>query len=289
MGLAAALFGLGDIARRRGADDEAVTRYEEALGLFREAGDLWWIAMSLSGLGFVAGRRGDYGRASTYLEEALLLFRQIGSEWGSAGALAYAGWVALDAGHGARAVAFLREAIALYRRHGDRRAVAQWLYLLASVAAASGHADLAARLLGTVEALREPIGAVLLSPGAADYEQTVASLRAALGERDFDAFWAAGRELTIEQAIAEASDLSVGGLPVADTTAALDPAAAAGLTPREREILRLLAAGKSNREIGDALFISPRTVQTHLASIFGKLGVSTRAGAVAYAYEHKLV
>ena len=62
-----------------------------------------------------------------------------------------------------------------------------------------------------------------------------------------------------------------------------------GLTSRELEVLRLLVAGGSNREIADALFVSPRTVQAHLANLFGKLEVHTRAGAVARAYELGLV
>jgi DNA-binding CsgD family transcriptional regulator len=47
--------------------------------------------------------------------------------------------------------------------------------------------------------------------------------------------------------------------------------------------------GSSTREIAEALSISPRTVQTHLASIFNKFGVATRSAAVSYAYQHKLV
>jgi DNA-binding CsgD family transcriptional regulator len=67
------------------------------------------------------------------------------------------------------------------------------------------------------------------------------------------------------------------------------PESAAGLSPREVEVLRRLVAGASNREIAEELFISPRTVQTHMTNIFGKLGVNTRAAAVGYAYQHKLV
>ncbi|MBN0043043.1 DNA-binding response regulator [Streptomyces actuosus] len=61
-----------------------------------------------------------------------------------------------------------------------------------------------------------------------------------------------------------------------------------GLTPREVEVLRLVATGASNREIADRLVISDRTVARHLSNMFTKLGVSSRAAAVAYAYEHGL-
>ncbi len=61
------------------------------------------------------------------------------------------------------------------------------------------------------------------------------------------------------------------------------------LTEREREVLRLLAAGLSNREIGERLFLSPETVKTHLGSIYRKLGVETRTQAVAVALRTKLL
>jgi DNA-binding CsgD family transcriptional regulator len=63
---------------------------------------------------------------------------------------------------------------------------------------------------------------------------------------------------------------------------------AAGLTPREAEVLALLVAGKSNPEVGDLLFISPRTAQTHVTSILAKLGVASRTEAAAVAVREGL-
>ena len=64
---------------------------------------------------------------------------------------------------------------------------------------------------------------------------------------------------------------------------------AAGLSARELEVLRLVAAGRSNREIAAALVISEHTVARHVQNIFAKLGVSSRTAATAFAYEHHLV
>ncbi len=67
------------------------------------------------------------------------------------------------------------------------------------------------------------------------------------------------------------------------------PGPSGGLTAREVEVLGLVAAGKTNRSIADDLVISEKTVARHLSNIFTKIGVSSRAGATAYAYEHELV
>jgi DNA-binding NarL/FixJ family response regulator len=68
-----------------------------------------------------------------------------------------------------------------------------------------------------------------------------------------------------------------------------DAAGTAGLTERELEVLRLLAAGKTNAAIGSALHLAAKTVDRHVSNIYAKLGVSSRAAATAYAYQHQLV
>ena len=62
-----------------------------------------------------------------------------------------------------------------------------------------------------------------------------------------------------------------------------------GLSPREREVLELVARGLTNRDIAGELFLSEKTVARHLSNIFTKLGVSSRSAATAYAYEQGLV
>jgi DNA-binding NarL/FixJ family response regulator len=62
-----------------------------------------------------------------------------------------------------------------------------------------------------------------------------------------------------------------------------------GLTARELEVLRLVADGRSNRDIATALVISEHTVARHVQNIFAKLGVASRAAAVAFAFQHRLV
>ena len=84
-------------------------------------------------------------------------------------------------------------------------------------------------------------------------------------------------------------------LGAADALRALDDAAQAtpvdthGLSPREREVLELVARGMTNRDIAGELFLSEKTVARHLSNIFTKLGVSSRSAATAYAFEQGLV
>lgn len=74
-----------------------------------------------------------------------------------------------------------------------------------------------------------------------------------------------------------------------EVTRRRQPAAAAGLTAREVQVIRLVASGQTNRQIADDLVISEKTVARHLNNIFTKLGLSNRATATAYAYEHDLM
>jgi DNA-binding NarL/FixJ family response regulator len=76
--------------------------------------------------------------------------------------------------------------------------------------------------------------------------------------------------------------------PSSVSTAVALPSSA-GLTPRELDVLRLLVEGRSDREIGEALFIGTRTVQTHVANLFAKLGVNARAEAAAVAVRRGIV
>jgi non-specific serine/threonine protein kinase len=104
-----------------------------------------------------------------------------------------------------------------------------------------------------------------------------------LGETAFETAWRAGQALSLPDAVAEA-------LTVPDMTPVAQPAASEhGLTSRELEVLALVAAGRSNPEIAEALFISTRTAQTHVQHIFDKLDVSTRAEAAAYATKQGLL
>jgi DNA-binding NarL/FixJ family response regulator len=152
-----------------------------------------------------------------------------------------------------------------------------------------GDFERAAHLWGAAEALREDILSPLPSSYLADYENYLNATHTALGEQAFAKNRAIGRTLTLEQVAALAVSL-----PVAETppSPASTEASLVGLTAREIEVLRLVAAGNSNQEIAAIFVLSVRTVERHISNIYQKLGFSgatARANATAYAIRHDLI
>jgi DNA-binding NarL/FixJ family response regulator len=141
-------------------------------------------------------------------------------------------------------------------------------YADASALLAEGNAPGALRALRAAIALWRELDAPY---EVAKTRMLIAEACEALGNRDA----AAMERVAARQALARLG-------------AAGAPSMAGGLSARELEVIRLLAAGKSNRAIAAELFISEGTVARHVSNIFTKLGVSTRAAATAYAYEHGL-
>jgi DNA-binding CsgD family transcriptional regulator len=122
----------------------------------------------------------------------------------------------------------------------------------------------------------------------APYEAARARVLIGLACRELGDTDSAAMELDAARDVFEA----LGAVPDLARLKALDEGAATprgGLTAREIEVLRLVAAGKTNRAVAEKLVISEKTVARHLSNIFDKLGVSSRAAATAYAYEHDLI
>ncbi len=143
------------------------------------------------------------------------------------------------------------------------------------------------RLFGAEDALRRTDAIVLAADLQDRHTSCLATVRAAMGLAAFAAAWDAGATLSQEAAVAEALAFE---LPLMTSPGSADAAAVErGLTRRELEVLRLLVAGRSNPAIGEALFISSRTAQTHVTAILAKLGVASRTEAAAVAVRDGLV
>jgi non-specific serine/threonine protein kinase len=280
--LARALYLLGLVAESRGDDARAEARFEEALAAHREARNVAGIAMVLEALGDAAYRRGAFARALALSEEAVANGRTAAHPFATALALVGVGLAACALGDGGRAIGPLQESLRLGQELGYGLGVADALAGFAAVAVAAGDPGRAARLLGAVESLLGELGAPRVFHFGA-YGRAVAAARKALGEPAFAAAWAAGRALELDEAVAEALDpalvAAATDLPSSTTPGAPSP----GLTRREREVLGLLVTGLTDPQIAEALFIGERTVNSHVARIYGKLGVRSRAAAVSAA------
>jgi non-specific serine/threonine protein kinase len=283
-----ALHLLGLLERNRGDFDHAASFHEEALVLFRDLGEPFWVALSACDLGTLAHWRGDERGAMTLLGEAVTGFRVLGDPVGVGLALGVLAFVTGERGDPQRAAALHAESLTHLQSVGANDLLLDAVARIGTLAVATGRAEAGARLLGAAEALGQALGYAFDRPEQARYAQAAAAARAAVGGGGSAAAWAAGRALTLDEAAAEAAELVAA--PPAEPLAGPGrrPAGSPGLTKRELEILRLLATGEGNRAIGERLFISATTVARHVANLYAKLGVDSRAQAVAYAHRHGL-
>ncbi|MDQ3780757.1 MAG: LuxR C-terminal-related transcriptional regulator [Chloroflexota bacterium] len=268
--------------------EQAKPLLEEALTLYGEPGegsphDQPWLGLALNQLADAVRADGDLDRAVAISERVLAHQQAIGSRPGIAFGHIFLADAVGARGESARALDHYREGMKLLWEQGDIWGLTTCLVMILGEVAATAATEQVVRVLGALETLQADTGHPLSPRYQAVYARVEATLRAQLGEAAFAAARAAGRTLTLEQAVTEALTLATAkGAPM------VEPASAARqvteqLTPREREILRLVATGQTDREIADALSIATRTVEWHLANILAKLDLQSRAAAASYA------
>jgi non-specific serine/threonine protein kinase len=287
-----AALALGVAVVERGDYAQARADVAAALAAWRALGNRHGVAWSLIQLGRIAFGEGDLAAAAALDEEAHTLARELGNLFAQRKAARNLAHVAFARGEHDRAAAWWREVLAPGRLAWSE-VLPEVAAGVATLAAAGGKAEQAARLLGATEALQAEVGMVLTLPERAIYARAAEEVKDRLGADAFAAALAAGRALPPEEALAEAAavlaDVAAGPAP-AVSAAGSPPASAVphGLTPREREVLCLLAAGRTYPQIAEALFLSPATIRTHVQHVYAKLAVASRHEAAAYVREHEL-
>jgi predicted ATPase/DNA-binding CsgD family transcriptional regulator len=319
---ATALNLLTEVALHAGRGGEAADRADETLAVARQAGDRWNEGYALGTMAAAAGQRGDLAGAQRLGEAALAVMRGIDQQWGVARTLlglgdlarltgdAYAarrryeealailrevnarpeiarclaglGRIAMDRGEIAVGRQHLTRSIELSRSIGSRIGTIRGVEAFAALAVAEGHPERAVRLAAAAAALRE---AAHLPPRPAAWADRYLAAARGLGEDEAGRLWQQGSGLDASSAVELALE---GSAQTATGSASATPPAGrlaipGGLTPRELEIVALIAKGHSNRGIGEELVISPATAARHVANIMLKLGFSSRAQIAAWA------
>jgi predicted ATPase/DNA-binding CsgD family transcriptional regulator len=293
--LANSLIELGNASVWRvGGQEQARAFYEEALAISRELGSASILRSCVNGLGLSYLLQRDIGRAAPLFEESAALCREAGDRTLLPLPLNDLGWVALLGGDLKRAEALHKESLALSKELGGSRRTFVFLEGLACDAGAKGEVERAARLFGAAQALREATGFPLEPAMHALAEPYLVGAHSQLEERAWTEAWEEGRTMSMEAAFEyalseeEPSTITPSAAPTEQPSTPV-PEHPAGLTPREVEVLGLVAEGLTNPQVAQELFLSPRTVQRHLNSVYRKLGVSSRTAATRLALEHDLL
>jgi non-specific serine/threonine protein kinase len=285
---AGSLQELALIEMHRGNAELGVTHIETALDMLRRAESSTsvgpqLVSVALANLGQIALAKGDLRRAISASQEAIDRQRTLGYTWALGDTLRILGDALFESREFLPALEAYRESITMTKDEGDRRFLANSLAGIANVAAALHRPTIATHLLAAVSTLRIEIGAGMEIQQQQRFDHALKTVKTSLRSESFEREWEQGQSRSLDAIIAEA-------------TAGFDeqsPTISAGnhgaeLTPREYDVLRLVANGLTDREIADLLHISPRTVGFHVTNLLTKLEVDSRTAAAAFALRNHL-
>ncbi len=255
---------------------------DESVAIIREVGgNTHRAAEVLKLLGDLARGEQAYVEARQLYEQSLSIYRELEPTPDVAGVLIGLAHSDLHLGQVEHAHALLNESLMAQRAVGNERGMAECLLGFGALAAVQGLPTQAVRLL-TVAVTWAAESILEAYPGERlAYREALAAAQTELTDQAFKDAAREGRTLTIDQAI----DLALALPLVRETTPLGAQVEPGGLTAREREVVFLIAQGKSNDEIADTLVLSKRTVEKHISNIFSKLGFTQRAQIVRWAIE----
>jgi non-specific serine/threonine protein kinase len=268
-----ALQSLGVTAYLTNRLDEAIAYASETLALARTMGWRFTALSAATLLGVAHTFRGELDQGIAIARDGIRLSEELGETWERAYLLHFLAVALLHKGEPAEAEVHARRCLELKRALGDLVGMASAVEALALIAMSRGSSKRSATLLGAGEAIWRSIPTTILEPYRADHDRTEADARAALGTANFETAHRAGLEMTRDEVVDYALEVRPSGARVVVGP----PQASDGpLSRREMEVAGLVADGATNAQVAARLFISERTVESHLTSIFNKLGVDSR-------------
>lgn len=184
--------------RSRGDYPQAIAWLEQSLEIYQQMGNKLGTALAYSGLGEIAVRQGDLDRATILLEQSLMLRRELGEKWGTAASLGSLAWVALRQGDFERATALLGESLRIRKDIGDPGGMAWCLEKLAEIAHAQNDDGRAVRIFGAAAALRVSANSAIDPTDQPAHDGLIADIRARLGGEVYEAVWAEGQAMPVE-------------------------------------------------------------------------------------------
>jgi predicted ATPase/DNA-binding CsgD family transcriptional regulator len=272
---------LGIMDEDRGRYVEATAWLEKALQLFRSTGDRANEALTLYHLGIVTWSHHRQA-AIDLCRTALSIQSEIGDLWGRANTLGMLGLFLIQDGPLDQGLPLVQQSLRDRRRHGAPVDIADNLASIAAIGAKLGQFERSATLFGTETRIRHEIGSWRRLPEREIFDQASTTARAGLGDFAFEAAFRAGEALSTDAAIELALSTTVLTEPASELDRVL-------LSKRELEVLKQLAAGRSNADIAERLFLSPGTVRNHVSNILTKLAVRSRTEAVTVAHQRRLL
>lgn len=271
----------------------AVEHAEQALSYFRQEPNPLDLPLAINRLALERSEVGEYDRAYELFTEVLDVWRAQGDTTGTIMALANFGALHWRMGEPGRALATFQESLKLAWERQGLVSCTEALAGIAAIAADLGWLRWTVYLLGVVDTLRAQTGFTLYSWSHEAYEHGATRARLALGDTVYRELQAQAWRVEPVRAVTAACSFDVLAppppLPAAAPPVDSNPGSTVELTPREGEILGLLCARQTNSEIADHLFLSTRTVESHVRNILGKLGAENRREAAAIAARHHLV
>lgn len=282
------VFMLGDFRRARQLSEESVA-------IFETLGKSVFAVESRIMLAYIVDALGEETTARTFLQEALALGKEMGSQDDTGRVLCGLGHLALRQEDLALARNYFEESIALLKGRWlsprNKWVLASCLESVGEIVLIQGQPAWTVHLFAIAETIRWAHG--YYSPLGIEHplhNRTLARARAQLGEQNFAMLWAQGQSMPLEQVLKTwTKEENAFSEPLLLAVPAPTPTPYANLTRRQYEVLRLVAQGLTNTQIAAQLVVSMSTVDTHIQSIYGKLGVSSRVRATRYAIEHNLV